>query len=237
MNSMTDRQAAILAGIIEQYAELSYPVGSVTLARAFNVSSATIRSEMGELEKLGHLTQPHTSAGRVPTDKGYRWYVNNIVTPQPDPDPIDQVKAFDVRVQGAGEADQVVRSAVKSLVEITTNAGLATIGRQVYTRGLDRLLAQPEFIDHANVQAVAYLLDNIDLWLREVVPTKPVSVFIGAENPIGKTSGCSLIISRFSTPSNPDSYVGVIGPTRQNYRQTVALVRHAGELLESILNK
>lgn len=234
---MTERQAAILAGIIEQYAEVSYPVGSVTLARAFNVSSATIRAEMGELERQGYIGQPHTSAGRVPTDKGYRWYVNNIVTPQPDPDPIDQVKAFDIRVRGAGEPDQAVRSAVKSLVDITTNAGLGTFGRQIYTSGLERLLSQPEFADPTSVQAVAYLLDNLDLWLREVGPTKPVSVFIGSENPIGKASGCSLIVSRFRSPRNPDSYIGVIGPTRQNYRQTVALVRHAGQLLESVLNK
>ena len=60
---MTERQMAILAGIIEQYAELSYPVGSVTLAKAFKVSSATIRAEMVELERLEYIDQPHTSAG------------------------------------------------------------------------------------------------------------------------------------------------------------------------------
>ena len=233
---MTERQMAILAGIIEQYAELSYPVGSVTLAKAFKVSSATIRAEMAELERLDYISQPHTSAGRIPTDKGYRWYVNNIVTPQSTPETIDQVKVFDTRVRGAGDPDQAVRSAVKSLVDITTNVGLGTFGRQIYTSGLDRLLSHPEFADPDNVRAVAYLLDNLDVWLREVGPTKPVSVFIGSENPIGKTSGCSLIISCFSAPSNPSSYIGVIGPTRQNYRQTVALVRHAGETLESILN-
>lgn len=232
---MTERQAAVLAAIIEQYAELSYPVGSVTLAKVFKVSSATIRAEMAELERLEYIDQPHTSAGRVPTDKGYRWYVNNIVTPQPEPKSIDQVKVFDTRVRGAGEPDQIIRSAVKSLVDITANAGLGTFGRQIYTNGLDRLLSQPEFADPANIRAVAYLLDNLDVWLREVGPTKPVSVFIGSENPIGKTSGCSLIISRFKAPDNPRSYIGVIGPTRQNYRQTVALVRHAGEVLESHL--
>ena len=69
---MTERQKKILAAIIEQYAEVAYPVGSSLLAKVFNVSSATIRSEMVELEKLGFINQPHTSAGRVPTDKGYR---------------------------------------------------------------------------------------------------------------------------------------------------------------------
>lgn len=75
---MTTRQKQLLYAIVEQYAEVASPVGSSLLAKAFKVSSATIRAEMAELEKLGYITQPHTSAGRVPTDKGYRFYVNNL---------------------------------------------------------------------------------------------------------------------------------------------------------------
>src|SRR3954451_6494284 len=75
---MTDRQAKILQAIVEQYAEVASPVGSSLLAKVFNVSSATIRAEMAELERLGFIMQPHTSAGRVPTDKGYRFYVNQL---------------------------------------------------------------------------------------------------------------------------------------------------------------
>ena len=67
---MTDRQARILQAIVEQYAEVASPVGSSLLAKVFDVSSATIRSEMVELERLGYVSQPHTSAGRIPTDKG-----------------------------------------------------------------------------------------------------------------------------------------------------------------------
>ena len=73
---MTERQIAILAAIIEQYAEIAVPVGSVILAKLFGVSSATIRSEMARLEDMGLIMQPHTSAGRIPTDQGYRFYVN-----------------------------------------------------------------------------------------------------------------------------------------------------------------
>ncbi len=75
---MTDRQTQILIAIIEQYAEIAAPVGSVTLAKLFGVSSATVRSEMVRLEQMGLIMQPHTSAGRIPTDKGYRYYVNQI---------------------------------------------------------------------------------------------------------------------------------------------------------------
>ena len=72
---LTERQKLILFAIIEEYADVATPVGSVTLAKLFNVSSATIRSEMARLEELGYITSPHTSAGRIPTDYGYRYYV------------------------------------------------------------------------------------------------------------------------------------------------------------------
>ena len=79
---MTERQQAILVAIIEQYAEIAAPVGSVTLAKLLGVSSATIRSEMAKLEEMGFIEAPHTSAGRIPTDKGYRFYVNGITAAQ-----------------------------------------------------------------------------------------------------------------------------------------------------------
>jgi len=75
---MTERQIQILAAIIEEHAEVASPVGSVTLAKLFKVSSATIRSEMARLEEAGLIRQPHTSAGRIPTDAGYRLYVNML---------------------------------------------------------------------------------------------------------------------------------------------------------------
>ena len=75
---ITDRQKLILLQIVEEYAETASPVGSVTLAKLFDVSPATIRAEMARLESLGLIAQPHTSAGRVPTDAGYRYYVNNL---------------------------------------------------------------------------------------------------------------------------------------------------------------
>ena len=75
---ITERQKQILCQIIEEYAETASPVGSMTMAKLFNVSPATIRAEMARLEALGLVAQPHTSAGRVPTDAGYRFYVNHL---------------------------------------------------------------------------------------------------------------------------------------------------------------
>lgn len=233
---MTKRQQAILNAIIEQYAEVASPVGSTLLAKLFNVSSATIRSEMAELERHGYIEQPHTSAGRVPTDKGYRFYVNNLQESQERSLPEGRgAKALSARVQQAGAPERMIRNAVDTLVELTHNLGLATIGNQLYISGLSNLFGQPEFMNAMQVQQVAQLLDNLEPWLREAAPNEPLSVYIGHENPIGRSAGASLIISRFRSPFSDRSYIGTLGPTRQSYRDVMSLVSRAGRELEEVL--
>ena len=232
---MTDRQKQILSAIIEQYAEVAVPVGSSLLARVFDVSSATIRAEMAELERLGYIAQPHTSAGRVPTDKGYRLYVNGLVESNEAFPERRAERALATRVQHGGQPERTIRNAVDTLVDLTHNLGLATIGNQLYMSGLSNLFGQPEFIGGQQVQQVARLLDNLEPWLREAAPNEPLSVYIGSENPIGRTAGVSLIISRFRSPFSDHSYIGTLGPTRQSYKDVMTLVRHAGETLEEVL--
>lgn len=236
---MTKRQREILNAVIEEYAETATPVGSVTLAKLFDVSSATIRAEMSRLEEMGYLRQPHTSAGRIPTDAGYRFYVNSFqdnFDPKADTLALGRpVHAIETRIQSQTRNDYAIRSAVDSLVDLTGNLGFATIGDQLYISGLGNLFAQPEFMESRQVQAVAQLLDNIEPWLREAAPNQPINVYIGTENPIGKSSEVSLIISKFCSIYSDKSYIGVLGPTRQSYQKVMALVRHAGRMLEEVI--
>lgn len=238
---MTDRQEKILRAIVEQYAEVAAPVGSVLLAKTFNVSSATIRSEMARLEEMGYIEQPYTSAGRIPTDKGYRFYVNQVSEASEKASSnqyglIDRsARAIDARIRNAGLASKTIKSAVDSLVEITHNLAIGTIGDQLYMSGISNLFNQPEFANTDAVHEVAFLLDNLEPWLQEAAPNKPLSVYIGSENPVGKSSRCSLVVSKYRSPYSDNSYIGVVGPTRQNYAQTMNLVRYAGEALEEIL--
>jgi heat-inducible transcriptional repressor len=233
---MTERQQKILSAIVEQYAEVASPVGSSLLAKVFNVSSATIRAEMAELERYGFIGQPHTSAGRIPTDKGYRFYVNNLT--ESGISTLSErrgEKALTARVQSAGAPERMIRNAVDTLVELTHNLGLATIGNQLYISGLSNLFGQPEFMNNGQVQQVAQLLDNLEPWLREAAPNEPLSVYIGSENPIGRSAGATLIISRFRSPFSDRSYIGTLGPTRQSYRDVMQLVSRAGQELEEVL--
>lgn len=284
---LTERQKAILFAIIEEYAEMATPVGSVTLAKLFDVSSATIRSEMARLEELGLIASPHTSAGRIPTDAGYRFYVNNLVERE-NLSSVDSSESYadlndasledyggeessseyrddsaslylnssyhrvspsralstglqdrnrglyalEVRINSQAQSEYAIRTAVDMLVELTGNLGLATIGNQLYLSGISKLFSQPEFTDYQRIQNVSKLLDNLEPWLMEAKPGQPLNIFIGRENPIGKNSDVSLIISKFRSPYSDSSYIGVLGPTRQNYAQVMSLVRHAGQYLE-----
>ena len=162
---LTERQEGILFAIIEEYSETATPVGSVILAKVFNVSSATVRAEMAHLESLGLIIQPHTSAGRMPTDAGYRYYVNALSErpetladkPHAKPETYNPKTAernsrvLEVRVNAQTRADSAIRGAVDSLVELTGNLGLATIGDQLYIAGVSRLFAQPEFLDNRQI--------------------------------------------------------------------------------------
>ena len=239
---ITPRQEEILRQIIEEYAETAAPVGSVTMAKLFQVSSATIRAEMARLEALGLIAQPHTSAGRVPTDAGYRYYVNSLEagrndeTVEEEDEHLDRsMHALVRRISAQSQADAAIRGAVDILVELTGDLGLATIGGQLYLSGISNLFRQPEFMDTRRVQAVARLLDNLEPWLRETAPGEPLNIFIGQENPIGRNSEVSLIISKFRSPFSDRSYIGVLGPTRQNYSRVMSLVKYAGNMLEEVL--
>lgn len=237
---MTPRQQQLLHAIVEYFVQTANPVGSVSLAKRFGYSSATIRAEMANLERLGYITHPHTSAGRIPTDKGYRHYVDWLqqkaakVERQRAED--RRQKALQQKMQAAEGADNAVKTVVESLADITNSLGWATLPDGIYMKGMPNLFGQPELNLQSRVYEVARLLEHLEDWIGEVAPQNRVSVFIGEENPIGKSSGCSLIVARFSSPYKEASYVGLVGPTRQDYPRVLGLLDYASQQLEEALH-
>ena len=122
---LDDRKAAILRAVVEEYIDTAQPVGSGHVARApgVAVSSATVRNDMAVLEEEGFLRQPHTSAGRVPSDKGYRFFVDNLVRPQGlDASQSEQVKDFFNRAHG--ELEQMLHDTSRLLADLTDCAAV-----------------------------------------------------------------------------------------------------------------
>jgi heat-inducible transcriptional repressor len=122
---MDERKAAILRAVVQGYIETAQPVGSAVVARAADlaVSSATIRNEMALLERDGYLVQPHTSAGRIPTDKGYRFFVDSL-TPQGLLAPGQKVQVRDFFAQAHGALEQVLHDTSQLLANLTHYASV-----------------------------------------------------------------------------------------------------------------
>ncbi len=122
---LDDRKTAILGAVIQEYIATAQPVGSTLIADAPNiqVSSATVRNEMSQLESEGFLVQPHTSAGRIPTDKGYRYYVDNLTTPgRLDRATTRQVGDFFSAAHG--RLEEMLHQTSNLLAELTNNAAV-----------------------------------------------------------------------------------------------------------------
>jgi heat-inducible transcriptional repressor len=127
---LDDRKAAILKAIVEEYIQTAQPVGSGAVSRIpeLSVSSATVRNEMGLLERDGYLAQPHTSAGRIPTDKGYRFFVDSIVEPgRLAPAQSQQIRAFFATAHG--ELEKLLADTSRFLSDLTDYS--AVVVRQV----------------------------------------------------------------------------------------------------------
>lgn len=232
---MTERQQQLLQTIVETYAQTAEPVGSFQVAKVLMYSPATIRAEMAEVERQGLITHPHTSAGRIPTDKGYRFYVNNLQNNSPS---ARDASALRRRVTDISKADEAVRQTADILARRTGNLAIATLPSGLYRFGFSYFLNHPEFTGHPAALSAMMLLDELEDWTREVTGSwdQRVQVFIGSENPIGRSSNTSAVISRFASPFSDASYIGLIGPTRQDYPRVISLVDYAGRMLEESLN-
>lgn len=231
---MTDRQKRILTEIIRLYADTAEPVGSAVLSELLNVSSATIRADMVALENADYIYQPHISAGRVPTDKGYRFYVNHAQNQKPRH---RTVQTLEKRVSSLRDkTDSAIKIATETLSDLTGNTAFATLSDTVYFHGLHQLFSQPEFVDQLRAAQAARFLDEMSEWLfgREIADQ--LGIYIGRENPFLRSSGMTMIVSRFDSPYSDNSYIGIVGPTRQNYQKVTGLVKLAGETLEEILS-
>ncbi len=233
---MTPRQEHILAAVVEAYAETAEPVGSLALSRRFGYSSATIRAEMAELENQGFITHPHTSAGRIPTDKGYRHYVNSLANNQL-PGGERERAAIRRRITDITVAEDAVKEAATLAASRTGNLAIATLpSGYLYKVGFRDYLGHPEFSEQDASIRAASLVDQIDELLREpFFDQLGLQVLIGRENPIGRSSGMTFIVSSYRSPFSDTSYIGVLGPTRQDYRHVIGLVDYIGQTLEEEL--
>lgn len=156
MEQLDERKTKILKAIIKTYLETGEPVGSRTISKYsdLNLSSATIRNEMSDLEELGYIIQPHTSAGRIPSDQGYRFYVDHLME-EKDRE-VSEMKEF--VIERTEKMEQVLKNVVKLLATNTNYATMITAPQ--YQHGKLKFI-QLSVVDEEQLLAVIVLEGNI----------------------------------------------------------------------------
>ncbi len=235
MDSLDSRQETLLKLTVRRYVKTAEPVGSAWLAdeSGLDVSSATVRNELAALEELGYLLQPHTSAGRAPSEKGYRYYVDRFLEKK-KPNAA-HVETFEEIVKSAVEQDDRLRAAAKALAEIAQESALVAFApRSVYYTGLSNLFAKPEFRQFAQVASMSKMLDHLDEVMEKMFSkVEPqTTIWIGRENPFG--AECGLVVGRLPSEAlaQEGALIGLLGPMRMDYDLNAALIETAIETLK-----
>lgn len=235
---MTKRQQKILSAIIKEYIQTAEPVGSKILVNKYNfkLSTATIRNEMKELENLKYIAQPHTSAGRIPTNKGYRFFVDSLMKERSLT--INEQRQLQAELlKTRAKYNRLAKTTAKALSHLSNNLVISGIfdSDEIWEAGMPKLLKQPEFQDSDEVYNIAEALDLLDGHLDDLcskTKDKCVKVYIGKENPLN-IENCSMIISQIKYPSGQKGIIAIIGPKRMKYEKNISLLKHITKLLGS----
>jgi heat-inducible transcriptional repressor len=234
---LTDRQNQLLKTIVRQYIETAQPVGSEWLAENFKldkkkISPATIRNEMSVLLDKGFLSQPHTSAGRVPTEKAYHYYIKNFVNPNDlEQRQIKQIEKFKNKT-----GESMAKELSQMMAELTGELAIVALDKNnFYYTGFSNLFSQPEFSQSSQeIYGLGQIFDRLDNIVGQVfdqVEDEP-QVLLGRDNPFGDL--CSTILTRIDLPNQKDGVVfGLLGPLRMDYSQNLALINYVKKMLNN----
>ncbi len=235
MLNMNDRLKKIMSAVIEEYTNTAIPVGSKILEEKYNlkVSAATIRNDMAELEKKGFLYQPHISAGRIPTDKGYRFFVEKIM-PEQSLSIAEQKKLQAEILKLKAKNQRLSRTTAKLLSSLSGSLVISGLENEIYDFGVRELLENPEFqnVDEfcRIAEALDYIEENVDAILAKLKDGE-TKIFIGKENPIKKISNCSMVVSPYKTKTGERGLLAIVGPKRMKYAKNKSLLDYARKLL------
>ncbi len=238
MTELTERQIKILRAIIEAFISEAEPVGSEALVESakFSFSPATVRNEMAALAREGYIEKPHTSAGRVPTELGIRFYLTSLMEKQSLP-VLQEVGMKQRLFQHRQSFERLLREAALALTEavgylvvITTHNG------HVFYAGSVNLLEHPEFYDISATRAILNLLDSYDLLhdlFSRAAETEEARVLVGKEIGLGNLEKAGVVFAHFGNEKR-GGVVAVLGPYRMNYQVVIPQVRHTATLLTEL---
>lgn len=237
ITDLSDRQKQLFRAIVEEYIEQARPVGSQNLVEKYSleVSPATVRNEMVRLIDEGLLEKPHSSAGRVPTTTGFRFYINELLEEEELP-VIEEVSVKQRLWPQRFEKMKLFREAALALADSAQTLSMVLAEDSLFYAGAVNILENPEFFDIDVTRTVLHLLDRRDLIseiFSKAVSDQGVNTLIGSELGLSNLAPCGLVFSNFETKDGLGT-VGVLGPNRMNYRKIFPRVRYITGLITEL---
>jgi transcriptional regulator of heat shock response len=213
----------MLHGLVREYIRVAEPVSSEYLRKALElaVSAATVRTWLKDLEDDGFVEQPHTSAGRIPTDRGYRFYVERLRLPHREQ--TDRIE----------EGPQALVRHLSQTAHAMAIAGLPSGRIEQY--GLLELMLQPEGESRYVIQEISSILDHIHDYVEEIASSNNsvrTSVYIGTENPFMFSVHTSMLVRTVEDRRGRQCVVMLIGPKRMPYSRNISLLEQVNAIID-----
>jgi len=236
---ITARQTLILKSTINEYVETAEPVGSDALEKKYNlgVSPATIRNEMVKLTKLNYLRQPHTSAGRIPTPKAMKFYIEQLME-EKQMSLTDEVKAKEEVWDARNDIEHLLAEATHALADRTKALAIAaTKDGRVWHSGYANVFLDPEFMDLKVCASVFKLIEELNkihqLFFEKIQGTSSIEILFGEELGWAGLSPVGVVSTRFKA-GKTEGALGIIGPARLSYPDVIPIIRYFGNLIEEV---
>jgi transcriptional regulator of heat shock response len=235
------RRKLILNAAISRYIRSAIPVASEDIAEEFDLSSATIRNIFSELDESGYLKHPYTSGGRVPTDKGYRYYVDFLIK---QIDLLEEEKKNILKEckKKIRRLDDALENTSEVISEITHYAGIVSFLEwqdKVFYKGISRILDQPEFKDADKIRLLVKLIEDkgrlLDIVNRDF--SDKVKIYIGSEMGVPEMANCSLIVTNYKLKDQPSGKLAVLGPMRMEYEHIIPVMEYISDVLTEVLSE
>jgi len=239
------RREKVLDIIVKFHIDSAEPVGSKTVSDYMELSSATIRNIMSELEAMGLIGQPYTSAGRIPTEEGYRFYVDFLMQPQ-EVLPEEKQGIESIYKLESNRLDDIMEKGLHILSSMSSLASLVMFPRinenRLYYDGTHYILEQPEFRNTDTIKLLFKALEEkkalLNLFAEDLdLSGDRIKIRIGSENKDEGLKQCSLITASFKIGGTSLGTVGILGPKRMKYSKLISRVNYFARTISRFLDE
>jgi len=233
------RKRAVLSTAINRYILEANPVSSEELAEYFDLSSASIRNIFSELEDEGYLTHLYTSGGRVPTEKGYRYYVDSLLLQMQlmDEEKKSIVREYEKEIKRMEDVLEETSKLIEQTTHYTGIVSFLEMQDKMFYKGLNHILEQPEFRDTEKMRLLIKAVEDKER-LLEVINrdlSDESMVYIGSELNCPEMENCSLVVSSYRRKNKPQGKLAVLGPVRMEYRRIIPTLDYISDVLSEAL--